>query len=423
MLDQVTGCHQTLNAIQQYLQVRSYTEQLVAPLSAEDCAVQSMPDASPSKWHLAHSTWFYETFILKHFISNYQAYNSAFEYLFNSYYNGIGQQYPRAQRSLLTRPSLEEVMQYRQHIDQCMTDLLNSSLADKAELQERLVLGINHEQQHQELLLTDIKHALSHNPLYPAYQSTEAPIRLNSRLHELSFIDIDRTETLCGYAAEGFAFDNEGPQHRRTLDSYQLAQRLTSNSEYQAFIDDGGYTRPELWLADGWACVQQNQWQRPLYWVEQDQDAYEFTLYGLKILQADSPVCHTSFYEADAYARWSGARLADEFELEHALKQQPAVAPQDRLFHPQQSVSDEAGFSQCWEWTQSPYTAYPRYQSAAGAIGEYNGKFMCNQMVLRGSSCLTSAGHSRPSYRNFFYPHQRWQMMGIRLAKDPKDFA
>jgi ergothioneine biosynthesis protein EgtB len=379
-----------------------------------------MPDASPSKWHLAHSSWFYETFILKYFAPNCRAFNPAFDYLFNSYYNGISQQYPRAQRNLLTRPSLEEVLNYRKHVDQCIMELLNSPLANNVELQDRLLLGINHEQQHQELLLTDIKHAFFHNPLYPAYQNSVQPtVKSSSSLNTLSFIDIHSTEQLCGYADEDFAFDNEGPCHYHNIHSHQLAQRLISNIEYQAFIDDGGYARPELWLSDGWACLQQQQWQRPLYWIQQEKTAYEFTLYGLQKVQADAPVCHISFYEADAFARWSKARLADEFELEYSLKKATETTPLS--FHPGPMHNEDHGTGQCWEWSHSPYTAYPRYRTAAGAIGEYNGKFMCNQLVLRGSSCLTSPGHSRPSYRNFFYPQQRWQMTGIRLAKDSED--
>lgn len=401
-----------------YKRVRQQSEILAAPLSAEDCCVQSMPDVSPTKWHLAHTSWFFETFILKVFVDNYQCVNPKYEYLFNSYYNGIGQQFPRPQRFLLTRPSLSDVIHYRSLIDQRMLDLLNTQHPQMAEIEQRVILGLNHEQQHQELLLTDIKHVLSHNPLYPEYLS---PDESPSDTHTpFEWIGYDSGAELCGHTGEQFAFDNEGPQHSVLLRPYQLGNRLINNAEYLAFIDDKGYQRPELWLSDGWSTVQQQQWQAPLYWIQQDGAWFEFTLRGLQPLANESPVCHLSFYEADAFARWKEARLASEFELEAALRREKPLGNfvGSGLYHPTPSEGNRQLYGDCWEWSMSGYFPYPGFRPAAGAIGEYNGKFMCNQMTLRGGSCFTPRDHIRPTYRNFFYPHQRWQMTGIRLAND-----
>jgi ergothioneine biosynthesis protein EgtB len=426
-----------------YRDVRRATEELAAPLSAEDCGVQSMADASPVKWHLAHTSWFFETFLLGQ-RAGYTAFHPSFRALFNSYYNSVaGERHDRPQRGVLSRPSLDEVRAYRRHVDQAMRRLIDSG-GDDPEMAALLVLGLNHEQQHQELILTDIKHAFWCNPLRPAYRPLEGeaaaadPRRRPSppaewRAHPGGTIEIGHAGA--GERGEPFSFDNEGPRHATLLSPHALAARLVTAGEYQAFIDDGGYRRPELWLSDGWEAAHRAGWEAPLYWEARDGRWWRFTLAGMQPVRPDDPVSHVSFYEADAYARWAGARLPTEAEWESAAARAPVEgnfvesgrlepAPPAGLTAGTEGLAEPPGdsmaqlFGDVWEWTRSPYIPYPRFRSAAGALGEYNGKFMCNQMVLRGGSCVTPRSHMRPSYRNFFGPAARWQFSGIRLARD-----
>jgi ergothioneine biosynthesis protein EgtB len=375
---------------QAYAQVRAYSEALARPLSAEDCILQSMPDASPVKWHLAHSSWFFETVILAR-RPGYRSFDPRFAYLFNSYYEALGPRHPRPRRGLLARPSLDDVYAYRAHVDAAMVE----ACADNA-LHDPITLGLHHEQQHQELILTDIKHAFFSNPLLPAYRGDANPPRATQPLDHLS---VPGRVSLVGHDRAGFAFDNESPRHQVLLRPFRIASRPVSNGEYQAFIADGGYRRPELWLSDGWAKVQEENWEAPLYWLKDDDGSESvFTLSGVQPLDAHAPVEHVSFYEAAAYAAWAGARLPTEFEWEVA-------AP---LF----------AHGEVWEWTRSSYDPYPGFRAFEGVAAEYNGKFMIGQMVLRGGSSATPPGHIRDTYRNFFPPHARWQFSGIRLAED-----
>jgi len=379
------------DARSRYAQIRRASEALAAPLSAEDCAVQSMPDASPVKWHLAHTSWFFESVVLAR-RPGYRAFDPAFAYLFNSYYEGLGPRHPRTRRGLLTRPGLEAVMAYRAHVDAAMDQVL-----DDDALQPLITLGLNHEQQHQELILTDIKHAFYCNPLLPAYSNAHAqrssPGGLEWHDHSGGIVSI-------GHDGNGFAFDNEGPRHQQLLRPFRLASRPVNNGEYRAFIADGGYRRPEFWLSDGWARVQEEGWQAPLYWLTDADGATRiFTLAGLRPLDPDVPVHHVSFFEAAAYAAWAGKRLPTEFEWEAICN--------NGLDH-----------GEVWEWTRSSYDPYPGFKPFPGAAAEYNGKFMVGQLVLRGGSVVTPPGHARPTYRNFFPPQARWQFSGIRLAED-----
>lgn len=397
---------------------RARTLALAAPLSTEDACVQSMPDASPAKWHLAHTTWFFEHFILAAHSPGYHAFHERYDYLYNSYYFTVGQMHARPRRGLITRPSLEDVLAYRAHVDEAMQNLLARARGD-ARLEFLTTLGINHEQQHQELLLTDIKHLFAQNPLLPAY--TELPRPESADATPLAWLPGRAGSVDLGHAGDGFAFDNETPRHRAVLGEHSLAARLVTNAEFRAFMDDGGYADPALWLSDGWSVVVAEGWQHPLYW--QDDLAQEFTLGGLQPIAPAAPVIHLSYYEADAFARWAGCRLPTEVEWEAAASDRPIVGnfADNGAFHPRPA---EGGpglrqlFGDAWEWTSSPYGPYPGFKPLAGSLGEYNGKFMCSQMVLRGGSCATSPGHVRASYRNFFYPAQRWQFNGIRLAKD-----
>ncbi|HET9834831.1 MAG TPA: ergothioneine biosynthesis protein EgtB [Rhodanobacteraceae bacterium] len=404
---------------QRYGCVRAATLAWCAGLQPEDTVVQSMPDASPVKWHLAHTTWFFEQFLLAR-QPGYTPLHPQWQYLFNSYYQSVGPMHARAQRGLLSRPTLAEVLDYRARIDERMGALLERGQGD-AEIAALLELGLNHEQQHQELLLTDIKHLFSLNPLQPAFRARAATASVPDPV-PLRFLRGREGIVQIGHDGEGFAFDNESPRHRVLLHAHALANRATTNAEYRAFIEDGGYRTPTLWLSEGWDAVQREGWSRPLYWNEGLES--EFTLAGVQPIEDHAPVCHVSFYEADAFARWAGARLPLESEWE-TVAQDSAVegnfADADAL-HPLPARGDADTpmqmFGDAWEWTSSPYVAYPGYRPAAGAVGEYNGKFMCGQWVLRGGSCATPAGHARASYRNFFYPAARWQFSGIRLGKD-----
>jgi ergothioneine biosynthesis protein EgtB len=401
-----------------YRRVRAVTAELCEPLEPEDLVVQSMPDASPAKWHLAHTSWFFEQFLLKPYLKAYQPFQSEYEFLFNSYYESVGPMYTRADRGLLTRPTVTEVFAYREHVDSHMAELLES-VADNDRISSITTLGLNHEQQHQELLLTDLKHLFSRNPLFPAY--TSLPRASFGEAAPMRFLAFEGGIKEVGATGKHFCFDNETPRHRVLIEPFALADRLIVNSEYREFIREAGYRRAEFWLSDGWAMVKRESWAHPLYWSEA-MDA-EFTLAGLQPLQPNAPVTHLSYYEADAFARWAGMRLATESEWEIAASHLPVrgnLLGSSRL-HPapaEPSATLKQMYGDAWEWTSSSYNAYPGYRAAAGALGEYNGKFMCNQFVLRGGSCVTPGDHIRATYRNFFYPHARWQFTGLRLAKD-----
>ncbi|SRR5579883_649781 len=408
-----------------YEETRSLTEQLCIPLAIEDYGVQSMPDASPAKWHLAHTTWFFETFILTENDPSYRLFHPQFGIMFNSYYNAVGPFWPRSQRGILSRPTVAEVYRYREHVDRGMRRLLHDGGPATAEICERFVLGVNHEQQHQELLLTDLKHAFASNPLRPSYH--ESRPRPAQSLLSQQWIDYPGGLCWVGHDGADFAYDNEMPTHRVFLDPFQLASRLVTCDDYHSFIDDGGYQRPELWLSEGWATCRAHGWQAPLYWEQQDGAWYNMTLSGWQPVRDADPVCHVSFFEADAYARWAGARLPTEFEWETSARECPLEGPflDVNLLHPQPHHDGTADrrcpaqmFGNVWQWTSSAYLGYPGYRPLPGALGEYNGKFMSNQMVLRGGSCATPRSHFRRTYRNFFPPHVRWQFTGIRLAKD-----
>ncbi len=406
-----------------YVAVRRTTEELCRPLATEDYGLQAMADASPPKWHLAHTTWFFETFLLKPFLHAYSVFHPQFEYLFNSYYQTIGAQFPRPERGLLSRPTVAEVYRYRAHVDAAMARLLTEASADDfAEVARRTTLGCHHEQQHQELLLTDIKYNFSLNPLRPAYRA-DLPEAQKPGPAPLYWIDYQGGVHAVGHAGADFAFDNELPRHSVYLRPYALAARLITCGEYLAFITAGGYRRPDLWLADGWRTACERGWQAPLYWEHIDGRWWQFTLAGMRPVNENEPLCHVSFYEADAYARFLGKRLPSEQEWEVAAGGLPIAGNlrDSGYLHPVPAAPSALPlqrFGDVWEWTQSAYAPYPGYRPPAGALGEYNGKFMVNQMVLRGGSCATPADHLRATYRNFFYPADRWQFSGIRLAED-----
>ena len=426
-------------------QIRKFTYGLCVNLEPEDCVVQSMPDVSPTKWHLAHTTWFFETFVLKKFVPGYRAEVPEYAYLFNSYYNAAGDMHRRDLRGLISRPTVSEAHRYRASVDLHIEELLSNpdeNLLD--EIEPILVLGFHHEQQHQELLITDIKHVFAQNPLYPVFRETKIGARSSampgSQSSPVHFIDFEETVTAIGYDGDEFAYDNEGPRHQALVAAFSLATRPVTNGEYIAFIEDNGYSRPELWLSLGWMTVNEQRWNAPLYWTKRDGAWWNFTLSGLRPVNESEPVTHISYFEADAYANWAGARLPTEFEWERAALSCPVEGNfvETELFHPVPcpvapnafgAVSaDERGkgqsfhqmFGDVWEWTRSAYSPYPGYRAAPGALGEYNGKFMCNQYVLRGGSCATSRTHIRRTYRNFFQPEKRWQFTGIRLARDPE---
>jgi ergothioneine biosynthesis protein EgtB len=401
--------------LQRYRDVRRTSVDLTSPFSAEDQMLQSMPDCSPAKWHLAHTTWFFETFILAN-APGYRPFDQRYKQLFNSYYKQLGPHPFRESRGLMSRPSLEEVHAYRHWVDEAMDRDLDHLSDDTKALVE---LGLNHEQQHQELILTDIKHALWSSPLRP---ERSGRLRAVGNASTVNWIRFDKGIYQIGHLGEGFAFDNEGPRHEVLLRDFQIASRQVTNAEYLEFMRDGGYRKPELWLSDGWDAVNSQRWNAPLYWEEHDGSWLEFTFVGMSAVDPAAPVCHVSYYEADAFARWSGSRLPREEEWEvaasHAGMNHTGAFLDDRKFH-LESVRGETPqwFGNVWEWTASPYIGYPGFVPAAGLVGEYNGKFMCNQFVLRGGSCATPVSHIRASYRNFFPPHARWQFMGIRLAK------
>ncbi len=416
-------------SIDRYQQVRHLSEQLCQPLETEDYIIQSMPDVSPPKWHLAHTTWFFETFLLIPNLSDYRVFHPKFCYLFNSYYEAVGQRHPRAQRGLLSRPTVAEVYRYREYVDRAMHCLLDRS-EDDPTIQSLIVLGLHHEQQHQELLLTDIKHILALNPLRPAYRLDLTFPAAKPVTTKDCWLDYPGGLYRIGHeASDEFAFDNESPRHQTYLQDFWLANRLVTNGEYLEFMRSGGYQTAEYWLSEGWATIQTEQWQAPLYWEQIEREWWVMTLAGLSSLNLDEPVCHVSFYEADAYARWAGKRLPTEAEWEVAAAQvsihQPRGSANEGNFlesgrlHPAPAMGATRPaqlFGDVWEWTQSAYLPYPGYQPAPGAVGEYNGKFMCDRMVLRGGSCATSRSHIRASYRNFFPTATRWQFSGIRLA-------
>jgi ergothioneine biosynthesis protein EgtB len=398
----------------EYRRVRAFTESLCEGLAPEDYVVQSMPDVSPTKWHLAHTSWFFETFVLTPHVPRYKPLNPIYHYLFNSYYVQAGERHCRAQRGYLSRPTVREVMAYRAHVDRAMGDLLEQNLDDPA--RQLVTLGLHHEQQHQELMLTDIKHVFSVNPLRPIYRERDgSKVGAAGPLRWLGFEEGVRQ---IGHDGEGFSFDNETPRHRVFIEPFELASRLVTNGEYLEFMEAGGYRRPELWLSAGWDAVKQNDWSEPFYWEKRDGKWQMFTLHGMQDVDEHEPVCHVSYFEADAFARWRGARLPTEFEWEIAAAQQPIAGNfvESGALHPR--GGSDSLFGDVWQWTRSGYGPYPGFQPAAGAVGEYNGKWMCNQFVLRGGSCATSITHIRPTYRNFFPPEATWQFMGIRLARD-----
>jgi ergothioneine biosynthesis protein EgtB len=404
--------------VQRYQAIRDVSLKLAAPLSAEDCAIQSMPDASPVKWHLAHTTWFFETFVLVPHQRRYRVFDKAYGYLFNSYYNAIGARHPRPERGMLSRPRLDEVLAYRRHVDQAMQ-------AGVPEQAHALVeLGLQHEQQHQELILTDVKHMLSRNPLKPAYQKQWplSPIHGRKRgwiEHEAGLYEV-------GHAGDGFSFDNETPRHKVWLEVFCIATHPVTHGDWIEFIEDGGYQRPELWLSAGWDAVSTRGWEAPQYWEKRDGRWTVFTLHGEAPVDPLTPVCHVSFYEAEAFARWADERLPTEAEWEVAARtaspegnfmESGALHPLPLREAPADGTPAQA-FGDVWEWTRSDYAPYPGFQPAQGAVGEYNGKFMSGQYVLRGGSCATPASHIRATYRNFFPPDARWQFSGLRLARD-----
>ncbi len=401
---------------ERYQAVRALTEALSAPLSPEDQTVQSMPDVSPTKWHRAHTSWFFETFLLGPYASGYDEFHPAFSYLFNSYYEAVGQRYSRPHRGLVSRPDCAEIARYRRHVDEHMLRLLEGRVDDRAI--SLVDLGIHHEQQHQELLLMDIKHVLSQSPLDPAYLMPHVQVT-DHNPSQGGWFQHAPGPVEVGHSGDGFCFDNETPSHSVILTPFALAERLVTCGQWLEFIEDGGYQRPEFWLSDGWASVQQERTTAPLYWGSEGNDWNLFTLMGRRPIDPDEPVCHVSYYEADAYAHWSGFRLPTEFEWECVAAAQPVEGRFLDPGHPHpRPQHDTSWYGDTWIWTASSYLPYPGFRTAPGAVGEYNGKFMVNQHVLRGGSCVTPSGHVRATYRNFFPPSARWPFTGVRLARD-----
>jgi ergothioneine biosynthesis protein EgtB len=408
-----------------FREVRDFSERLCETLEPEDCVVQSMPDVSPTKWHLAHTSWFFETFILKVWMPSYRTVVPQYAYLFNSYYNAAGDMHRRDLRGLISRPTVVETYRFRQSIDAHIQELLESAddeLLD--EMEPVFTIGLHHEQQHQELLVTDIKNVFSHNPLHPIFRPREER-QEQRKVAPASYLNFEETILEIGHDGRGFSYDNEGPRHRALVPAFSLATRPVTNGEYLAFIEAGGYERPEYWLSLGWTTANEQRWQAPLYWMKWDGRWWNFTLSGMRPVDETEPVTHVSHFEADAFATWSGARLPTEFEWEGAVAGVPIEGNfvGTERFHPAPVAAQGNGklqqiYGDVWEWTRSAYLPYPGYRAAPGALGEYNGKFMSNQMVLRGGSCATSQSHIRPTYRNFFQPEKRWQFTGIRLAQD-----
>ena len=402
-------------------QVRKDSESICAPLETEDYCIQTMADVSPAKWHLAHTSWFFETFLLLPFQRNYRCFNSAYDHLFNSYYLTHSQPFSRPTRGLLSRPTVAEIMQYRAAIDEAMIELIANAADEQwREIEPLLILGLNHEQQHQELMLTDLKHIFAQNPLRPRYRDLPPPPVRQSA--DPTWLPLDEGIYEAGHCNEEFGYDNEHPRHKVLLQAFALASRPVTNAEYLDFIDDGGYSNPGLWLSDGWATLQASAWFAPLYWEQRDGEWWQMTLGGMRPLDPNAPVCHVSQYEAAAYACWAGKRLPTEFEWEVSVADLPVKGNLRNSDYLQPvATSDDSTLQQCygdvWEWTASAYAPYPGYRAPVGTIGEYNSKFMSSQVVLRGGSCATPADHIRGSYRNFFYPKDRWQFSGIRLAK------
>ncbi len=408
-----------------YTAVRAFTETLCEPLATEDYVVQSMEEVSPTKWHIGHTSWFFETFVLAEAMSDYRLLDPTYQYLFNSYYVAAGQRHCRPKRGLLSRPTVEEVYAYRRHVDaEVIRFVEQASDVEIARWGPILEIGIHHEQQHQELMLTDLKHNFGINPLLPAYRS-DLPYPSERDNPTLEWVEFDEGVFPVGFQGEGFSYDNESPRHRVFLEAFALSSRLVSNADWLEFMADGGYGRHELWLSAGWDMVQREDWESPLYWQKGDDGWSVFTLGGLRAVQGAEPVAHVTYYEADAYARWAGARLPSEFEWEVASagSELDGNFVEHGHFHPRPLATNaESGklhqmFGDVWEWTQSHYSPYPGYRPAPGAIGEYNGKFMANQFVLRGGSVATPATHIRPTYRNFFHPDSAWQFSGLRLAR------
>jgi ergothioneine biosynthesis protein EgtB len=405
-----------------YREVRHTSERLGEPLSDADATVQSMPDASPAKWHLAHTTWFFEAMVLSPHLKDYRPFDERFSFLFNSYYETLGARQPRPRRGMITRPALNEIYAYRAHVDQAVARLLGSR--PTREVAELVELGCHHEQQHQELLLTDILHLFAQNPIRPAYRDP-APVSVETALLQpLSFTDFEGEIAEIGHGGAGFAFDSEGPRHRVLTEPFRLADRLVTNAEWMEFIEDGGYTKPLLWLSEGWAKVLAEGWSHPLYWEMREGQHWTMTLRGFQLVDLTAPIAHVSYFEADAFATWSGKRLPTEAEWEVAAQKldlQGNFLDLDRL-RPKPASPRKAGvqqmFGDVWEWTRSAFSPYPRFRAVEGAVGEYNGKFMSGQFVLRGGSCVTPPGHLRASYRNFFPANVRWQFAGLRLAED-----
>jgi ergothioneine biosynthesis protein EgtB len=415
--------HKFEDLVSAYRTVRKFSKKLCQTLQPEDCVVQTVPEVSPTKWHLAHTSWFFETFVLKDALPGYSPINVQYAYLFNSYYNAAGKMHCRPKRGLISRPTLRETLEYRDRVDSLMDAVFqNAALVDR--FAPIITLGIHHEQQHQELMLTDIKHVFSENPLYPVYRERSAQV--SAPVPPIKWLPFKAGVFEIGHNGDGFCYDNEELRHREFVEDFHLASRLVTNGEYLEFIEDGGYNRPEFWLSLGWFTVGEQHWNAPLYWDQRDGGWSAFTLSGLRELDKSEPVCHVSYFEADAFARWAGARLPTEFEWEVAAENLPYTGNfvDEEIFHPKPLDSSTSRqpiaqmFGDVWEWTRSSYSPYPGYVAAPGALGEYNGKFMCNQYVLRGGSCATAQSHIRKTYRNFFPPNARWQFMGIRLAKD-----
>jgi ergothioneine biosynthesis protein EgtB len=417
---------QSGDILERYRGVRAFTTALTADLASEDCVVQSMPDVSPTKWHMAHTTWFFETFILKKWIPRYQPEIPEYAYLFNSYYNAAGDMHRRDLRGLISRPTVEQTRAYRAGIDRHIENLI--ATADETvlnEIEPLIILGIHHEQQHQELLVTDIKHVFAQNPLYPVFREQKGHGARGTS--SMNFVEFDEEIAEIGHTGSGFSYDNEGPRHRALVPAFSLGSRPVTNGEFLEFIDAGGYRRAEFWLSLGWMTVNEQRWQAPLYWKQEDGRWLNFTLTGFRPVEESEPVTHVSYFEADAYAKWAGARLPTEFEWERAAGGEPVEGNfvENEYFHPQSAGNQKEPndlsqiFGDVWEWTRSAYSPYPGYKAEPGALGEYNGKFMCNQYVLRGGSCATSRSHIRVTYRNFFQPEKRWQFTGVRLAHDP----